>query len=117
MNNRIREVRKHLGLSMRAFGERIGISSAAVSKIESGVNTPSEQTLRSICSQFRINRLWLEQGLGDMHVQSDLIPELVHALRQMPAVQLALERILPQLTPEDLQSINSQLAKFLSEDK
>ena len=42
-----------------------------------------------------------------------LVPELAHALRNMPAVQAALERLLPRLTPADLEHINDLVEKLL----
>lgn len=67
MNNRIKSIRENASLSTRAFGEKIGISSAGVSKLESGANNPSEQTIRAICSVFGIRRDWLETGEGEMY--------------------------------------------------
>lgn len=64
MNLRIKEIRTDANLSMRAFAERIGISSSAVALIETGKNNPSEQTIRAICSEFRVFREWLETGEG-----------------------------------------------------
>lgn len=67
MNNRIKEVRESHGLSMRAFGERVGIGGSSVMRIESGANNPSEQTIRAICSEFGVRRDWLETGEGEMY--------------------------------------------------
>lgn len=95
MNNRIREIRQHNNLSMKAFGDRLGISSAAVSKIETGINAPSEQTIRAICSEFSINRDWLVDGIGEMQVQKPLLPELIHNLRKYPNVLQAMSLMQP----------------------
>lgn len=95
MNNRIREIRQHSNLSMKAFGDRLGISSAAVSKIETGINAPSEQTIRAICSEFSINRDWLVDGIGEMQVQKPLLPELIHNLRKYPHVLQAMSLMQP----------------------
>ena len=67
MNNRLKCVREKADLSMRAFGDRIGISSAGVSKLESGANRASELTIRAICSEFGVRRDWLETGEGEMY--------------------------------------------------
>lgn len=64
MNLRIKEIRIDANLSMRAFAGRIGISSSAVALIETGKNNPSEQTVRAICSEFKVFREWLETGEG-----------------------------------------------------
>ena len=37
-NERVKEVRKTLGLTLEKFGDRLGIKKAAVSKIEKGEN-------------------------------------------------------------------------------
>lgn len=67
MNNRIKTIRDNASLSTRAFGDKIGISSAGVSKLETGANKASEQTIRSICREFGVRREWLENGEGEMY--------------------------------------------------
>lgn len=66
MNNRIKEVRKTLGLSQEVFGGKIGITDASVSRLEKGERNPSDQTIKSICREFNVNYAWLTEGLGDM---------------------------------------------------
>ena len=66
MNERIKELRKVLKISQEKFGARIKISGASVSKIESGENNPSEQTLSLIVSEFNVSENWLRNGVGDM---------------------------------------------------
>ena len=75
LNERIKAVRKASGLNQANFGTKIGIGMSAVSLLESGTNNPSDQTLKLICSEFGINRHWLETGKGDMidpRVMSDM---------------------------------------------
>ena len=111
MNNRIREVRQQNSMSMKAFGDRLGISSAAVSKIETGINTPSEQTIRAICSEFHVNREWLVDGVGEMVTKPPLLPELIHNLRNHP---LALE-FLAAMKPEDWTAYESLLERVFEQ--
>ena len=68
MNERIKAIRKHklVNLSQEAFGQRIGITKTAISKIESGNANPSEQTLLSICREFNVSEEWLRTGNGEM---------------------------------------------------
>ena len=66
MNERIKALRKTLGLSQEQFGEKIGITKASISNIEKGNRNMSEQTLKSICREFNVNWAWLTEGLGDM---------------------------------------------------
>lgn len=62
MSMRIREIREEQGMSQRAFAKEIGISGPSIANIETGSRNPSEQTIRMICSTFKINREWLEYG-------------------------------------------------------
>lgn len=68
MHNRIKEVRKASDLTLRSFGDKIGIKASSIQRIEAGINNPSEQTIRAICSCFNVNRHWLETGEGEMYV-------------------------------------------------
>ena len=77
LSERIKEVRKKSGLNQIEFGKRIGIGSSGMSKLESGDNNPSSQTIKLICSEFHISREWLEFGTGEMHPEAPGWTELV----------------------------------------
>lgn len=111
MNKRIYEVRQSVSLSMRAFGERIGISGPSVARLESGENNPSEQTIRAICSEFSINRDWLVDGIGEMQVQKPLLPEIIHNLRKYPHVL----ELLAAMSPEDWLSLDALLDRVIEQ--
>ena len=66
MNERIKEIREVLKLSQEEFGKRIGITRAAISNIEKGIRNPSEQTIKIICKEYKINQNWLKSGIGEM---------------------------------------------------
>ena len=62
MNERIKSVRVMHGLNQTDFAKRLSISRSAVCKIESGENSPSDQTINLICKEFDINEEWLRTG-------------------------------------------------------
>lgn len=62
VNSRIKEIRKNHGLTMDKFGERIGVTKAAISKIEKGERGVTEQMVKSICREFGYNEDWLRYG-------------------------------------------------------
>ena len=62
MKTRIQMLRTNLGLSQAEFGAKLGISGPAVSKIENGVNNPSESTIKLICANFNVREQWLVNG-------------------------------------------------------
>lgn len=76
MNERIRQLRKTLGLTLDKFGEKIGVGKSAISKIERGENGVSDQMLKSICREFNVNENWLRTDEGEMFVQKTLDDEI-----------------------------------------
>ncbi len=70
MKDRIKELRKYLKMSQTEFADSIKISRSALSKIESGENTPSEQTIELIVSKHKANEEWLKNGTGEMFIHN-----------------------------------------------
>lgn len=46
MNERIKELRKALGLTMEKFGERLGVKKNTISQLESGKNALTDKILK-----------------------------------------------------------------------
>lgn len=65
---RVREARKSLDLTLEKFGERLGVGKTAVSNIECGNRSLTDQMCKSICREFNISEDWLRDGTGDMFV-------------------------------------------------
>jgi transcriptional regulator with XRE-family HTH domain len=63
---RLRAVRKHLGLTLDKFGEKLGMKKSALSLLENGVNNFTDQVIRSICREYKVNYDWLVRGEGEM---------------------------------------------------
>ena len=70
MNERVKELRKTLGLSGEKFGEMIGVKRSAISDIETGRNNLTEQMIKSICFAYNVNEDWLRNGFGDMFIET-----------------------------------------------
>ena len=66
MQNRIKELRKHLNLNQTEFGEKIGVRQTTIAGYESGGRTPLDTVIASICKEFNVNERWLRFGEGDM---------------------------------------------------
>lgn len=62
MNERVKELRKALGLTLDKFGERLGVSKVAISLIENGKNSLTDQMFKSICREFNVREEWLRNG-------------------------------------------------------
>lgn len=66
MKDRIKELRKRLGLDQTEFGSRIGIKQGSVSAYEKGIRIPLDSVILSICKEFSVNEEWLRTGNGEM---------------------------------------------------
>ena len=66
MNSRLKQLRKALNLSQGEFGERLGVTGPGISKLENGQRNFTDQMIKSICREFNVNSLWLEEGKGEM---------------------------------------------------
>lgn len=115
MNNRIKELRTSLNLTQEEFANRLAITKASVSRLESGVNNPSDQTVKLICSEFGVRREWLELGHEPMKTADldgapeTLVPDLVAILSAYPAVLGLFRKVVDHMTPADWARLNALL--------
>lgn len=68
LNERVKELRKFLGLSGEKFGERIRVAKSTISNIENGNRSVTEQQIKLICTEFGVSEEWLRTGEGEMFV-------------------------------------------------
>nr|DAM76767.1 MAG TPA: helix-turn-helix domain protein [Caudoviricetes sp.] len=68
---RVKEVRKSLGLTLDKFGEKLGVQKSAISKIEKGENNLTDANVKAICREFNVDYIWLTTGEGEMFVETD----------------------------------------------
>lgn len=77
MGERVKELRKALGLSGEKFGEKIGVTRSAISDIERGRNGLSDSNILAICREFNVNEEWLRTGSGEMFKDMTLDEEII----------------------------------------
>lgn len=63
---RIKAIRKELGLTLEKFGEKLGAKKNTMSAIETGRNSLTDQMARSICREYNVDYDYLMYGEGDM---------------------------------------------------
>lgn len=69
-NDRIKEVRQCLGLTLEKFGQNLGVTKVAISNIENGHRNVTSQMRKAICREYGINEAWMKNGVGDMFVKN-----------------------------------------------
>lgn len=68
MKNRIKEIRKEHNLTQTEFGEKIGVKGNTVTGYETGLRTPTNAVITSICREFNVNEKWLKDGIGEKFI-------------------------------------------------
>ena len=115
INQRLKMLRKEMGLNQKDFGAKIGLGQGAVSWIEKDGNTVIDQNIRLICDTFNINESWLRDGEGPeeaIDIKKDLLDE-VRDTYKLNSTEEQIMRIYLQLD-EHSRDIISGYAKKLA---
>lgn len=66
MNERVKLIRKKLGMTQEQLAQRLGIGKAALSMIETGKTRLSSRNRNIMVQELNVNPEWLETGRGEM---------------------------------------------------
>ncbi len=125
-NERVKVLRKELGLTQTEFGKRIRLSQNHLTGIEKGHRNLTEAMSKLICTEFHVNETWLRTGEGEMFVQTpdsvidqlvceygldSLDKEILSIYVQLPtqsraALKLFLEEIAQKFKPPEQQKLS-----------
>ena len=83
MNERILILRKALKLSQEKFGERLGVTKSAVSKMELGTYNITDTILRLISKEFNVSYDWLVSGSCEMFLLQNRYDEIAKLTKQL----------------------------------
>jgi len=70
LKDRIKELRKKVGLTQTEFGERLGVKGNTITTYETGARIPSEAVIKAICREFHTNENWLRNGSEPMFTET-----------------------------------------------
>ena len=121
MQDRIKELRKSLGLTQKDFGERIGVQANTITSYESGVRTPNNSMVLAICREYGVSETWLRTGEGEMKqklTRNQEITEFLTAVMRDPddAPRKRFISIVSKLGVEEWQLLE-EIAKKWTEDE
>ena len=96
IGERIKEVRKALGMNQTDFAARLGSVQNTITGYETGRRVPSNQVIASICREFRVNEDWLRTGAGEMFVPTpaSIVDELAEEYHLCPEAQAMVEKFI-----------------------
>lgn len=68
MQNRLKELRKALGMTQQEFADKLNIKRNTIANYEVGRNEPIDAVLALICREFNVSVDWLKHGKGEMFI-------------------------------------------------
>lgn len=118
-NERVKEIRKTLGLTLEKFGERIGVTRGSMSNIENGNRNLTEQMTKSICREFSVDYMWLTTGEGEMFIDTDddFIERIDRIMAGEDEARKNLFKFMLELSDEDIAALDRLMKRRLSSRK
>ena len=65
VKDRLKELRKELGLTQEKFAKRLRMKRNSIANYEIGRNEPIDAVIALICREFNVNETWLRTGEGE----------------------------------------------------
>ena len=114
-NERVKEIRKTLGLTLEKFGERIGVTRGSMSNIENGNRNLTEQMTKSICRAFSVDYMWLTTGEGEMFIDTDddFIERIDRIMAGEDEARKNLFKFMLELSDEDIAALDRLMKKAI----
>lgn len=114
-NERVKEIRKTLGLTLEKFGERIGVTRGSMSNIENGNRNLTEQMTKSICREFSVDYMWLTTGEGEMFIDTDddFIERIDRIMAGEDEARKNLFKFMLELSDDDIAALDRLMKKVI----
>lgn len=68
MKERIKELRKSLGITQQEFADKLGLKRNTIATYEIGKAVPSDRVVSDLCNKYNVNEEWLRTGEGEIFV-------------------------------------------------
>ena len=122
MKERLKILRKTLGLSQKAFGEPLHLSGNGISNYEQGARPLTDRTISDICRVYNVSETWLRSGMGEMLTEgtsidaelSALVAELINSDDEW--LKNCIVRFL-KLSPQSKEAFKSFLSELFENGK
>lgn len=103
IGERIKKVRKEAKLTQTEFAKKLCCTYGAISMIQRNENLPSQQTKHLICKCYSVNRLWLQQEIGEQYYHNESAAQIIdEKLENGSEFSKVLFRSLAEMSDEEL---------------
>lgn len=115
MGDRMKELRRHFGITQEAFAARLKVTRGAIANYEVGRNLPTDAVLELMSREFGVSIQWLRTGQGPMLMTrkpeleaffNDLLSETEDSFRRR------LVSILAELSPKQWEVLEGVARKL-----
>lgn len=120
MKERMKKLRKALGLTQQEFADRLGVNRGNIATYETRDGSPGSSVINLICREFSVNEHWLRTGEGAMFVQrsrddelSAFVDELMH--EQPHDFRRRLVTALSRLKPEQWDALEAVALSLMND--
>ena len=115
MKDRIKALRKELGLTQQAIADAAGIKRNTVAQYEMGRNEPTNAVITLICKKYNVNETWLRTGEGEPYMEISKKERIARFLGEVMADEEESFRVrffeaLASYTPDDWKALEKILA-------
>ena len=122
MDERIKELRKALGLTQQKFADAIGVRQNTVAQYEMGRNPVTDTVITLICREFNVSEEWLRTGEGDMFKPKSRNEDLFEFAAKVAegdpgSIQSQLLAVMARLTDEQWEVLAQVAHEFVEETK
>lgn len=122
MKDRIKAVRKALGLTQQEFADKMGIKRFSIANCEIGKTKPSTPVISLICQNFDVNEVWLRTGEGEMFMARDREEEIAAYMGRITGgkgtdVENAIIAVMARTSVEEWELIAKKALELVEEMK
>lgn len=120
MHERIKELRKALGLTQQKFADGMGVKQNTIAQYESGRNAPIDAVITLICRTYSVNETWLRTGEGEMFQPKSRNDELLDYARRIAegnpgSIQAKILTAMTRLTDAQWEVLAQVAEQFVAE--
>ena len=116
IGERVKFLRKGLGLNQTQFAEKIGLKQAAIGLYENNQRSVTDRIILLICEKYSVNEEWLRNGIEPMFIESDstIISQLADEY-DLDVYEKAMISSFLKLKPEQRQFVRNWIKNAMDE--
>lgn len=121
MKERLKELRKALGLKQYEFAEKLNIKRTTYTNYETGLNNPTDAVIGLICRTFNVNEKWLRKGEGEMFIDVTRDQQIFNFMNKLEVDDSEFKRqfinMLCNMTDDEWNMVEKKMYELVDESR